>query len=89
MEFGIVVKRPAHVIPQFLIDRPTDHAAHCVKIKVKVERHVVIEAKTFVIKRIAADEAKTESDDLAQLPPDKKAGALRHDLRKPTEKFLR
>ena len=79
MEFGIVVKRPAHVIPQFLIDRPTDHAAHCVKIKVKVERHVVIEAKTFVIKRIAADEGEAARENyqrLHKLSPEGRARVL-------------
>ena len=54
MQLRIVIQGTAHVTAQFLLDRPTNHVAHCVEIKMKVERDFVIEADDFVVKSVAA-----------------------------------
>src|SRR5204863_1216269 len=51
MQLRIVIERAAYVAAQFLIDRPPNHVAHRVKIKMKLKRHLVIEADAFVVNR--------------------------------------
>src|SRR5947209_12241423 len=55
MQLWVVVQGTAEVAMQFLLDRPLNHVPHGVKIKVKIESDVIIEAETFVIDRIAAN----------------------------------
>src|SRR5437879_12482249 len=89
MQLRIIVERTAEIKAQPLIDRPADHVAHGVKIKMQVERDIVIEAKAFIVNRVATDEAKTKRDNFFRLSPDEKARPLRHGLRDSTKKFLR
>src|ERR1041384_7993599 len=49
VQLRIVVERTADVIAQFLLDRPLEHIAHRVKIKMKIERDSVIEPDAFVV----------------------------------------
>ena len=89
MEFWIVIERTTAVVAQPLIDRPTNHIAHGVEIKMQIERDIVIEAEALIVNCVATNEAKTECDDLVRLSPDEKARPFRHGLRDATEKFLR
>src|SRR5204863_4840247 len=84
MQLRIIVERTAEVKAQPLIDRPTDHVAHGVKIKMQIERDIVVEAKAFIINRVATDEAMTKRDNFSRLSPDEKARPLRHGLRDST-----
>src|SRR5207237_8498364 len=84
MQLRIIVERTAEIKAQPLIDRPTDHVAHGVKIKMQVERDIVIEAKAFIVNSVATDEAKTKSDNFFRILPDKKTRPLRHGLRTST-----
>src|SRR5438270_11492657 len=88
MELAIIVERTPEVNAQPIIDRPTDHIAHRVKIKMQIERDIVIEAKAFIVNRVATDEAKTKRDNFSRLSPDEKTRPLRHGLRDSTKKFL-
>src|SRR5438128_696781 len=89
MKFWIIIERSADVIAQFLVDRPTDHVAHRVKIEMKIERHLVVEAEAFVVNRVGADETKTESDDLVRLSPNKEFRAPRYYFRDSAKEVLR
>ena len=64
MEFWIIIERATAVVAQSLVDRPTNHIAHSVKIKMQIERDIVIEAEALIVNRVAPNEAKTECDDL-------------------------
>src|SRR5262249_33928854 len=88
VQLRVVVERPAHVISQLLIDRPANHVAHCVKIKMKVERDVIIETDAFVGDRVAADKSKTERDDPALDSPDEKSRPFRHFFRDADKKLF-
>lgn|ERR1700736_2239496 len=63
MQFRIVIQRTAAIEAQLLIDRPTDHVAHRVKIKMEIERDIVIEAEALIVNGVATNKAKTERDD--------------------------
>ena len=63
MQFRIVIEWTAGVVTQLLIDRPTDHIAHRVKIKMQIERNIVIEAEALIVNGVATNKAKTERDD--------------------------
>ena len=89
MQFRIVIERTAAVGAQPLVDRPTNHVAHRIKIKMQIERDIVIEAKAFIVNRVATDEAKTKRNNFSRLSPDEKTRPLRHGLRDSTKKFLR
>src|SRR5437773_6533867 len=78
MQLRVVVERTAHVIAQFVFNRPANHVAHGVKIKMKIERDIVIESDAFVVNCVATNQSKTERDDLPFDSPDKKARAFRH-----------
>src|SRR5262249_62138790 len=41
MQLRIVIERAAHIVAYLLVDRPTNHVALCVEIKMKVEHDVV------------------------------------------------
>src|SRR5262249_40889135 len=88
MKFRIVIERAAHVVAQLLLDRPANHVAHGVKIKMKIERDIVIEADHFVVKGVAAKERQTKRDDSIADPPNKKSRGFRHFLRDAKKKFL-
>ena len=64
MQFRIIIERTAVIVAQPLVDRPTDHVAHGVKIKMEIERDIVIEAEAFIVNRVAANKTQTERDDL-------------------------
>src|SRR5215467_1949368 len=80
MEFWLVVERVAVVVLQTFFKCPGDDVAQCVKIKVQIERDVVIQYNAFVVKSVPADQTKTECDDLARLPPDEKPRPVGHLL---------
>src|SRR4029077_10422159 len=80
MQFGFVVQRIAIVVLQNLFQRPGDDVAQRVKIKMQVERDVLVHSNAFVINVVVADEAKAESDNLSQLAPNKEARPIRHPL---------
>src|SRR6476661_6708504 len=63
MQFRIVIERTAGVTTQPLLNRPTDHIAHGVKIKMEIERDVIIEPQALIVNCVAANETKTEGDD--------------------------
>src|SRR5438270_6200594 len=83
MQFRIVVERTAHVIAQLFLNCPADHVAHRVKIKVKIERNIVIEPETLIVNRVATNQTKTEGDDSVVDSPNESARAFRHIFRDP------
>src|SRR5438270_9151698 len=78
MQFRIVIERTADVGAQLLLDRPANHVAHCVKIKVEIERDGVIEPEALIVNCVATDQAKTERHDFSFDSPNKKARPFRH-----------
>src|SRR4051812_6886239 len=87
MQFRIVIERTAHVVAQLLFDRPLNHVAHRVKIKMKIERDWIIEPDHFVVKRIALNQTKAERNDAPIDSPNEKTNAIRH-LARDTEKEI-
>src|SRR5205807_10252541 len=83
-----VITRTATVVAQILIDRPTDHVAHGVKIKMQIERDAVVESEAVIVNGVAANEAKTEGDNLARFSPDEKTRVFRQHLGDAAKKFL-
>src|SRR5436309_1527527 len=78
MQFGIVIKRTAHIAAEVLLNRPLNHVTHRVKIKMKLERDRIIEPDHFVVKRIALNQTKAERHDASLDSPNEKAHVLRH-----------
>src|SRR6266404_1499797 len=87
MQLRIVIERTTEVTAQLLFERPSDHVAHRVKVKVKIEGHIVIESDDFIIKRVAEYESQTESDDTIVDPPNKKTRVSRHRFRDSDKKL--
>src|SRR3954467_1536998 len=81
MQLWLVIQRVAVVILQSLLHRPRDDVAERVKIEVQLECNAVIQSDALIVDRVTTNEAKTECNNVAALPPEEAARAIRHPLR--------
>src|SRR5205085_86908 len=78
MEFRLIIERAASVVRQPVSERPAQDVAEGVEIKMKIERHAIIQAEIVVVDRAVMQERHAEGDCLFILLPDKKPDALGH-----------
>src|ERR1700730_10993595 len=78
-----VIIQPAAAEPfKSIGDRPLDHIAYRVMVKMQIEREVVIESDILRIDRVGFRHAHGEGDNLSVLAPNEKADLVRHPLAK-------
>ena len=88
MELGIIIERAAAIMFEPVRNCPADHVAQRVEIKVQIERYAVIKPDTFIINRVAVNEAKRERDDFSILSPNEESRPFPHSLTNPAEIFF-
>src|SRR5438046_9345162 len=88
MQLRSVSERAATIKGQVIIDGPAQDVAQRVKIKVKIERHRIVQAEIFVINRTSVHHANAEGDDVAIESPDEKTHPFRHVLAELGKIFL-
>src|SRR5574337_40049 len=78
MEFRIIIQRAAAIFIESLFHRPGENVSQRIKVKMKVQRNLVIQPEALVVKRSAVDQTTAECNHPAFLTPDKKSSLLRH-----------
>src|ERR1700682_5137970 len=80
MQLWIVIQRAADVLIEALLYRPSQNVTQRVKVKMQVQRYLVIQTKTLVVKLAVVHQAATKRDNLAFQAPNEKLDAVWHAL---------